>query len=190
MRPFSFGRPPGSCYCMLVLESISVISDCPFGDQGLTAKCCRTWGCNPSVRRYTQFWFSWCPGTLESLSVCSGAKRSQTGRSMLIEHVCECTYKHTGGDTNARMNARWWGIHACLAWCWGGCTGWMYVYSVSLFIDTNDERWSWYSSIYSILSWQTWSQSIRIVITLPNLALENWWLEVEMSGFRPIFRGE
>lgn len=147
MRPFSFGRPPGSCYCMLVLESISVISDCPFGDQGLTAKCCRTWGCNPSVHRYTQFWFSWCPGTLESLSVCSGAKRSQTGRSMLIEHVCECTYKHTGGDTNARMNARWWGIHACLAWCWGGCTGWMYVYSVSLFIDTNDERWSWYSSI-------------------------------------------
>lgn len=45
------------------------------------------------------------------------------------------------------MNARWWGIHACLAWCWGRCTGWMYVYSVSLFVDTNDERWSWYSSI-------------------------------------------
>ena len=110
---------------MFVLESISVYH--PFEDQGLTAKCCRTWGCDPSVHRYTQFWFSWCPGTLESLSVCSGAKRSQTGRSMLIEHVCECTYKHTGGDTNtnARMNARWWGIHACLAWCWGRCTGWM-----------------------------------------------------------------
>ena len=86
MRPFSFGRPPGRWLsCMFVLESISVYH--PFEDQDLTATCCRTWGCNPSVHRYTQFWFSWCPGTLESLSVCSGAKRSHTGRSMPIEHA-------------------------------------------------------------------------------------------------------